>query len=445
MDLLISIAAFIVAIAILVAVHEFGHFWVAKKLGVKVLRFSIGFGKILKSYTHKETTYTVCAIPLGCFVKMLDENETEVDESEKHRAFNNQNVYKRIAIVAAGPIANFLLAIFLYTIVFVIGIDGIKPIVDSVNKESIAQTAGIRPGDQLLSVNSKETKTTSEFTIKFIESLGDNSIHIQAKSKLQDLKIIELNIGDDFLNNPEQGVEKYLGFNYKVPKLPAVIDKVFANTPAEKSGLKSMDEVVEANGVTINSWKDFATIIRNNTNNNIDLTIKRNNSIINISLMPEVIDGSTKAGVSVFVPNNYLDDYKTTVKYDLYDAFILAIDKTYQLTILNLKMIKKMLFGDASVDGVSGPLSIANFAGKSAQIGIESFLSFLALISIGLGLINLLPIPLLDGGHLLFYLIEIIKGSKVDINHQQIAFKFGIFVILSLTFIALYNDVSRLF
>ncbi|MEO1939634.1 RIP metalloprotease RseP [Candidatus Thioglobus sp.] len=444
MGALSALLSFIVTIGILVTVHEFGHFWVAKKLGVKVLRFSIGFGKILKSWQRGETQYTLCALPFGGYVKMLDENEAEVKASEKHRAFNTQSVYKRIAIVVAGPAANFIFAIFVYTFIFYVGTTGIKPIVGSIENNSIAEHSGLQTGDQLLSVNGKKISTIQEFSINFIQALEENPLQIEVISTTKNLKKIELSLTGDFLANPEQGLEKYLGFEFSLPKIKPIIDQVISDSPAQIAGIKSNDEILKIDGDDINSWYEFVDTVKSNPNQKIQLTIKRNSSIIELPLTPKIKDGVAKVGVSVLVAENYLDEWKVIVKKNLVDSFVSANVKVYQLTKLNLVMIKKMILGEASLKQISGPVSIADYAGKTAQVGLVSFLSFLALISIGLGLLNLLPIPLLDGGHLLFYLIEILKGSPVSQMLQQILLKFGLFFILSLTAVALYNDLSRL-
>ncbi len=444
MAFLNALIAFIVTIGILVTVHEFGHFWVAKKLGIKVLRFSVGFGKILKSWKIGETEYTLCALPLGGFVKMLDENEAEVDPSEKHRAFNRQSVYKRIGVVAAGPAANFILAIIIYTIIFIMGTHGIKPVVGMVKNNSIAQQIGLKTGDQLLSVNAQDTPSISEFSFAFVRAAQTPTMQIDIRSKNTDLNTLTLNLKEDFLSNPEQGLEQYLGFEFALPTLKPIIDQVIDKSPAKLAGIQTGDQILSANNKTLETWHDFVTKIKQNTGQAMQLSILRDEQIITRSLIPKNENGVPKIGVSVMAPKGYLDDWRVLVKKQPIDAFLSANVKTYQLTILNLKMIQKMILGEASIKQISGPVSIADYAGKTASTGLISFLSFLALISISLGLLNLLPIPLLDGGHLLFYLIEVLKGSPVSQAVQQNALKIGLFVILSLTFIAMYNDFSRL-
>ncbi|MDC1104942.1 RIP metalloprotease RseP [Candidatus Thioglobus sp.] len=439
-----ALLSFALTIGILVTVHEYGHYWVAKKFNVKILRFSVGFGKVIKSFKRGETEFTLCAIPLGGYVKMLDENEANVADSEKHRAFNRQSVYKRFAIVLAGPVANFLLAILLYTLIFIIGVNGIKPIVGSVTDSGFFDQAGLQAGDELLSINNALTPSISEFSNQFIQTNDAQPLIIQARSKLSNLKTSTLNLTGDFLANPEQGLDQYLGFKFSTPKLPAIIDQVMVDSAASKAGLRSQDEVLSANDQSISTWQDFVIVIQARPIKPIKLLIRRNTKNLTLMLTPELINNSPKVGVSVVMPQDYLKDWQVLIQKEPIDAFLSAGSKVYQLTLLNLKMIKKMIIGEASIDQISGPVSIANYAQKSAEIGLIPFLSFLALISIGLGLLNLLPIPLLDGGHLFFYIIEIIKGSPVNESIQQVFAKFGLFVILSLTFVALYNDLIRL-
>lgn len=439
MSFLIALIAFIITIGVLVTVHEFGHFLIAKKFNIKVLRFSIGFGKILKSYKLGETTYTLCAIPFGGFVKMLDENEEAVNDAEKHRAFNTQNVYKRIAVVIAGPAANFILAIIFYTIVFMLGTTGIKPIIGQIKTDSIAQQSGLLIGDQLFSINNRPTPSINEFVMQFMQSNFAETIKLTVISTSKELKTIDLQPRDDFLANPEQNIEAYLGFKFALPKLKAIINKVLPNSPAAIAGIQTGDEIIEVNNQKIDSWQMLVRLIKNNANQTMKLQIIRNQQKINLTLTPK-----TKAGISVLVPENYLKQWQVLTQKDFTQSFLAASIKTYEISILNLKIIQKMILGNISLSQISGPIGIANYAGKTAEIGVGAFLSFLAIVSIGLGLLNLLPIPLLDGGHLFFYLLEIIKGSPVSKTIQQAATKIGLFIILFLTIIAVYNDLLNL-
>jgi regulator of sigma E protease len=309
---------------------------------------------------------------------------------------------------------------------------------------SIAEHSGLQAGDQLLSINSQDTPTISEFSMSFIQALEGEILQLKTISKTSDLKTLTLDLKGDFLANPEQGVEQYLGFEFAMPSLEPIIDQVMNASAADLAGIQSNDKILQANGKIIDSWRDFVEVVKRNPNQPIQLQVERNHRIIELTLTPKNENGTPKAGVSVRVPEGYLDEWRVLVKKGVLDAFLSANVKVYQLTLLNLKIIKKMILGEVSLKQLSGPISIADYAGKTAQMGLISFLSFLALISIGLGLLNLLPIPLLDGGHLFFYLLEILKGSPVSQTFQQISIKLGLFVILSLTFVALYNDFLRL-
>ncbi|WP_428087087.1 RIP metalloprotease RseP [Candidatus Thioglobus sp.] len=444
MGFLTALLSFIVTIGILVTIHEYGHYWVAKKFDVKVLRFSVGFGKVIKSFKRGETEFALCAIPLGGYVKMLDEREPVVAESEKHRAFNQKSVYQRFAIVAAGPLANFLLAIILYAIIFMIGVNGIKPVIGNITPLGIFAQSELQTNDELLSINNVLTPSISEFSLAFIQASASKSLVIQARSEQLNLKTVKLNLAQDFLSKPEQGVGHYLGFEFALPKIPAVINQVVLNSAASLAGLQKDDQILNANGKLIKTWQDFVGVIQTKPIKPIELLIKRDNTMLTLFLTPKLVNDQAKAGVSVLVPKDYLKDWQVFTQKDPLDALSSAGTKVYQLTLLNLKMIKKMIVGETSIEQISGPVTIANYAGKSAEVGLVPFLSFLALISIGLGLLNLLPIPLLDGGHLFFYVIEIIKGSAVSEPIQQAFAKLGLLLILSLTFVALYNDLIRL-
>ncbi|HIM57940.1 MAG TPA: RIP metalloprotease RseP, partial [Gammaproteobacteria bacterium] len=290
----------------------------------------------------------------------------------------------------------------------------------------------------------QDTPSISDFSFAFVRAAQAPTMQLDVRSKNTHLKTLTLNLAQDFLANPEQGVEQYLGFEFALPTLKPIIDQVIEGSPASMAGIQPGDQILSVNNKTLNTWRDFVVVIKQNSVQAMQLRLLRNDQIVALSLTPKNKNGVAKIGVGVMAPEGYLDEWRVLVKQSPLDAFFSANVKTYQLTLLNLTMIQKMLLGETSVKQISGPISIADYAGKTASVGLVSFLSFLALISIGLGLLNLLPIPLLDGGHLFFYLIEILKGSPVSQTVQQNALKFGLFVILSLTFIAMYNDFSRL-
>ena len=340
MGFLTALLSFAVTIGILVTIHEFGHYWVAKKCDVKVLRFSIGFGKVIKSFQRGETEFTLCAIPLGGYVKMLDEREAEVAASEQHRAFNRKSVYQRFAIVAAGPVANFLLAILLYTFIFIIGVNGFKPVVGSLTNAGIFDQAELQIGDELLSVNSAPTPSISEFSIQFIQAIGSEPITIETRSKESNLKATKLHLAGDFLANPEQGIDQYLGFKFATPVIPAIIDRVVSGSAASSAGLQTGDEIRSANDIAIHSWQDFVKIIQVTPIKPIKLVVNRDSERLTLNLVPKLINNSPKAGVSVSLPNDYLKEWQVTIQKDPIDALYSASSKVYQLTLLNLKMIK---------------------------------------------------------------------------------------------------------
>jgi regulator of sigma E protease len=440
MQIISALGYFLLTILILVTVHEFGHFYVAKKLGVKVLKFSIGFGKSLFSFQHGETEYSLSLIPLGGYVKMLDEGEGSVPENEKHRAFNRQNVYRRIAIVIAGPLANFLLAIVLYTGINMLGTEGIKAVVGSLDAGGIMEQAGLKENDELLSLNQEKPPSIAEFSKRFITYSDQTQLTVQTQNKTN-LSIHTLNLLSDFLALPEQGIETYLGFKFSLPKLEPIIGKVLNNSPAKRSGLQVGDKILSINQNKIKHWQALTQAIQAHKNTPLTINILRQNKTIKLNITPQ----NNKIGIGAYVPDDFLDSWRVYTQKSFFDALASAGQQTYQLSVLNLKMIKKMLLGETSIKQISGPITIANYANKSAQRDLKTFCAFLALISISLGLLNLLPIPMLDGGHLLLYLIEIIKGSPVSKPTQERVAGAGVFILIALTIIALYNDLLRLF
>ncbi len=443
MDFFVTLFSFALTIGIIVTVHEFGHFWVAKKSGVKVLRFSIGFGKILKSWKKGDTTYTICALPFGGFVKMLDEREGDVDKKDLPYAFNQQSVYKRIAIAAAGPMANFIFAIFAYTATYIIGIDGIRAIVGKVEPNSIAYHSGIKEKDKFLSINNSTTLSTQSVVEKLLEASFNKQVFIELESQDKIKKQLILNLPENWTNNIDENLIKDLGIKFAKPILKPVIDEVLINSPAYNSGLIKGDLITKINGLKIKSWSDLASIVQKNANNKLTFNILRGENTYSLNITPKLDKDSNlaKIGALVFVPKNWLDDWKVIDKHSFFESFTLAIEKTYKISTLTLKMLVNIFKGKVSTKHISGPITIANYAGQSFNIGLVTFISFLALISVSLAVLNLLPIPVLDGGHLLFYVIEIIKGSPLKDSVQVIASKIGLLIILILMSIAVYNDI----
>lgn len=442
---------FIIAISVLVSFHEYGHFWVARKAKVKVLRFSLGFGKILWSYQkHPDSTqYVVSLIPLGGYVKMVDEREGEVKTDDLPFAFNRQPLFIRTAIVAAGPIFNLLLAILLFWCVLVIGETGIKPMIGEIAQGTIAADAGFVEGDEIISVNDIDTPTWME-ALNVLASTaleGNQNIKVLVKNldDLQNVKNLKLSWQDT--QNPDVFFQ-HLGFKPWSPKLPPVIGKILPNSAAFEAGLKQGDLIISADNQPMTEWMQWVSYVRAHPELPINLIIERDGVSSAISITPkkttvdQKIEG--KIGATVFVPEQIMKSI--TVEYSLTPlaAIPAAIKTTYYYSATSLKMMAKMLIGNASVENLSGPISIAQYAGQSASMGLVHFIKYMALVSVSLGVLNLLPIPVLDGGHLLFFAIEAIKGSSVSDKTQLHFQQVGIALLFSLMVLAMFLDIERL-
>ncbi|MGZ8095093.1 MAG: RIP metalloprotease RseP [Methylosarcina sp.] len=450
---------FILTIGILVSFHEFGHFWVARKAGVKVLRFSIGFGKVLWSYqkTPESTEYVISAIPLGGYVKMVDEREGEVNREDLPFAFNRQSLWARTAIVAAGPLFNLGLALALFWTVLVIGETGIKPILGKIEAGTIAEESGFAEGDEIISINSKLTPTWSEALNVLVESAlaGNREIEVDVKNfeGRQDQKILK--IAENETQDPEV-LYKRLGFKPWMPKLKPVIGDVIPESAAMAAGLTKGDRIISANGIPIDEWMQWVNIVKNHPGVEIQLIIERDGSRLPVSVTPrsvpsdQKIKGETpkaegKIGAAVFIPEDVKNYLRAEYSLSPLAAIPAAIEKTYSYSYSTLTMMAKMVVGQASVKNLSGPISIAQYAGQSASIGLVHFIKFIALVSVSLGVLNLLPIPVLDGGHLLFYGIEAVKGSPVSENMQLLFQQIGMAILISLMALVMVLDIQKLF
>ena len=452
MDFLHTLFYFAITIGILVSFHEFGHFWVARKAGVKVLRFSVGFGKVLWSYQkHPEATeYVLSAIPLGGYVKMVDEREGEVKEEDLPFAFNRQSLLARAAIVAAGPVFNLILAFVLFWSVLVIGETGIKPVLGAVGEHSLAAAAGFEEGDQIISVNDKLTPTWSEAMGALTTSAldGDQDIKITVKNfdDQQSVKILKISESD--AQNPEILFER-LGFKPWSPELKPVIGMVLPDSAALAAGLRKGDLIVSADGVVINDWMQWVDTVKKHPGVPINLIIERDGVQLPLIITPKSVQSEQKTegkiGASVFVPEDLMKSLSVEYSLSPLAAIPVALKTTWFYSYTTLKMMSKMLIGKASVKNLSGPLSIAEYAGQSASMGLVYFIKFVALISVSLGILNLLPVPVLDGGHLLFFAVEAIKGSPVSDRVQTFFQQIGITLLMSLMALAMVLDVQRLF
>ena len=457
MDLLgiiYSIVAFIVAIGVLVTVHEYGHFWVARKMGVKVLRFSVGFGKPLwlRRAGPDQTEYVIASIPFGGYVKMLDEREDEVPAEDLDRAFNRKSVWRRIAIVVAGPAFNFLFAIVAYYLIFLVGVTGLKPVVGAIAPEAPAYTAGVQPGDLILSVNGIETPTweKAHFTL-LEESVSSEQLILQVRSDDAEIRERVIDIRNLALLEKEQiNLMRDLGLSRWQPVGPPIIDEVIDGGAAAEAALLAGDRIVSLDGIEIETTGQWVELVRSNAETTMVLRVLRDGERVDLDLTPRsrTEDGETFGFIGVRhrvdVPEAVLEDMRVQERYGPVEGLVAAADKTWRMTWLTLKVLGKLVVGEASVRNLSGPITIADYAGKSARIGLEPFLAFLAIISISLGVLNLLPVPMLDGGHLLYYLVELFKGSPVSEQTEIVGQKVGIVLLFCLMSIALYNDLLRL-
>lgn len=436
-----TVLAFLVVIGVLVTVHEFGHYWVARRLGVKILRFSVGFGHALWSRTlgADKTEFVIAMVPLGGYVKMLDEHEGPVAPEELPRAFNQQSLKVRTAIVLAGPLFNFLFAIVAYTFMYIMGVTGLKAIIGEVSPESLAQQAGFRPGYQIVAVNDQPTTRWESVVQATLHHLLDEQKEIQftVKDEQGYQRHLMLNLQDISIDDiAERQFFEKLGLQPSRPPWPPVIGKIMPNSAAERAGLQTGDKIITLNGQTIDSWQAWAHYISQRPNQEIQAKIERNQIQLELILKPDNINGGGRMGV--YVP------YFVTERYGLWDALIKAGYKTWEMSLLTVQVMIKMLTLQVSHEHISGPISIAQFAGQSAQLGLDAFLSFLGLVSVSLGVINLLPIPLLDGGHLLLYFIEWIKGQPVTENTEYLLQRIGLTLLLGLMGLAIFNDLGRL-
>ena len=450
MGILQIILAAIVTLGILVTIHEYGHFWVARRCGVKVLRFSVGFGKALYSWHDKKgTEYVIAAIPLGGYVKMLDEREGDVPDSLLDQAFNRKTVWQRIAIVAAGPLVNLAFAVLAYWCLFIYGVSTVAPVIGEISAGSPAEMAGLVSQEEIVSVDGYQTRSWEEVGLRLAARIGETgqlqittrSVSLGGERRYR----VEIN---SWQVDEERGPLYSLGVTPYRPPVPAIIGQLVEGGRAEAAGLRVGDLVQQLDDQPVSDWHELVTEIQANPENKVLLALIRDGEPVELEIVPArqtADDGRVYGYIGAGVePPVWPDWLLREISYSPWEAIPAALNKTHQLIVLILESIAKMIQGEISVKNLSGPITIAKVAGASAESGLESFLNFLAYLSISLGILNLLPIPMLDGGHILYYVIEAVRGRPVSEKTQLVGLKIGMALLMALMFLAFYNDLARL-
>jgi len=451
MGIVQTLLATIVTLGLLVTIHEWGHFWVARRCGVRVLRFSVGFGKPLWLRRGRDgTEYAVAMIPLGGYVRMLDEREGEVPEALRHQAFNNKPVLQRMAIVAAGPVVNLLFAVFAYWFLFVWGVTSVVPVVGAVTPNSLAERAGLPVGVELLEVDGHDVQSWDEINLRLASRVGESgSLQLLAgepgRGLAQDYRV---QLDRWTVDLEKESPISALGIQPYRPEVPAVIGSLTEGGVAQAAGLKEGDRIVSIDGQPVGDWVELVEMIRRSPQRTLAFELQRGTDSLEVVITPaERVDdngeryGFIGAGVQAV---EWPDEMLRELRYGPVEAVWIGLSKTGQMIGLTFDAIGKMVVGAISVKNLSGPITIAKVAGASAASGLESFVSFLAYLSISLGVLNLLPIPMLDGGHLMYQLIELVRGRPVSEKVQMLGLRLGMAMLLSLMALAILNDIARL-
>jgi regulator of sigma E protease len=450
LSLLINILGFLLVIGVLVAVHEFGHFWVARRVGVRVLRFSIGFGRPLLQRTGADgIEYVLAAIPLGGYVKMLDEREAPVDESERHRAFNRQSLWARNAVIAAGPVFNFALAILAYWLVFVIGATEVRPVIGPVAEGSPAATAGLASGDEFLRVDGNRVEAWDETVMSLIGAADEGAFPVQVERASGARASLELDLSGVRLLDEQGEVLNRIGVQPMQPRIAPVINEVVEGSSADRAGLQPGDRIRRLDDEPVETWRALVSAIRERPEQAVSLGFERQGTTLtrNFTLDSR---GSGDArtgvlGVTPRVPEGTFSDLRHEVRYGPLAAVGEATGASWRAATLTVDVLVKMVIGEASVKNLSGPINIAQYAGDSVSLGLIPFLKFLAIVSISLGILNLMPVPVLDGGHLLYNTIEWVRGRPLSEAAQGMGQQIGMVLLFMLMALAFYNDLNRIF
>ena len=452
MSFLHTVISFIVALGVLIVVHEYGHYLMARLCNVRVLRFSVGFGRSLATWRlgPDATEWTIAVVPFGGYVKMLDEREAPVAPADLPRAFNRQSVWRRFLIVVAGPLFNFLFAIAVYAGLYMYGLPEARPVLAQPAAGTLAHGAGFRAGDTVRSIDGDAVATWQEVRWRVLQgALQREALRIEVADSRGDIASHVL----DLRNYPSDDVEsdtlERIGFRLYRPPLDPVLGRVVSGGAAERAGLKEGDRVTHADGAPVADWGALVQAIRSHPAAVLRLTVERDGAQLRIDVVPDGVNeaGSRvgRIGAAPRIPAAESERSIVRVSYGPLDSLAKAAAKTWDISIFSLRMLGKMLIGEVSWKHLSGPVTIADYAGQSAQMGWLAYATFLALISISLGVLNLLPIPLLDGGHLMYYAVEIIKGSPVSERAMEFGQRVGLALLLVVMAFAFYNDLNRLF
>ncbi|MGA8051150.1 MAG: RIP metalloprotease RseP [Burkholderiales bacterium] len=450
MNFIHTLAAFIVALGILIVVHEYGHYLAARLCGIKVLRFSVGFGRPIARWRSRSgTEWVVAAVPFGGYVKMLDEREGPVEPQELAHAFNRQSVARRFLVVVAGPLFNFVFAIAVYSALFMHGLPEARPVVAAPPTASPAAAAGFRAGDTVKAIDGDPIQTWQEVRWRVLQAvLQHGSLRIEVENQRNHRADLVLDLHGMSDADMEGDVLGRVGLNLYRPPLDPVLGSLVPGSPAETAGLAPGDRITKLDGEQIESWDALVTAVRAHPGQRVTLTIERGGTLRTVEVRPEVVESGGerfgRIGAAPQVPPSHADKMLIRVQYGLFASVAKAVQKTTDIALFSLRMIGKMIVGEVSWRHISGPVTIADYAGQSAQLGWISYVTFLALISISLGVLNLLPIPLLDGGHLMYYAAEIIKGSPVSERAMELGQRVGLALLLVMMAFAFYNDLNRL-
>jgi regulator of sigma E protease len=452
MNFLHTAASFLVALAILIVVHEYGHYLAARLCNVRVLRFSVGFGRSLATWRlgRDATEWTIAAIPFGGYVKMLDEREAPVDAKEVHRAFNRQGVGRRFLIVIAGPVFNFLFAIAVYAGLYMHGLPEARPVLAAPAAGTLAQNAGFAAGDIVRSIEGSSIATWQDLRWRVLQAaLQREALGFEVEEARGSIATHVLDLRQFPSEEVESDAMERIGLRLYRPPLPPVIGRVVAGGAAERAGLRAEDRVVRADGKPLATWDQLVQAIRERPATVLRLVVERGDAQTSVDVLPDAVteNGARigRIGAAPSIPAAESERIVVRVSYGPFDSLVKAAVKTWDISIFSLKMLGKMVTGEVSLKHLSGPVTIADYAGQSAQLGWLAYATFLALISISLGVLNLLPIPLLDGGHLMYYSIEILKGSPVSERAMELGQRVGMALLLVVMAFAFYNDLNRLF